>query len=144
MSRGFNPDTDDEPAGSAPPSTLRCNAHGCPHRRTVRTELGQLCSAHAAAPPHEWPALTAHLQHLAERGQRAAPPPAARAVIHDPERLRRAAAVLQARMSGAAGSREWAYRLREREQRGERLSKAQRDAWRAAIPRSLDHEAQEA
>lgn len=32
-----------------------------------------------------------------------------------------------------APSKAWAYRLRDREHRGERLSNAQRDAWRRAL-----------
>lgn len=42
---------------------------------------------------------------------------------------------------GGGGPRAWAERLREREQRGERLTKFQSEAWRAALREPIPEEA---
>lgn len=39
--------------------TLHCAAVGCPNRWAVDAGKGRLCSWHAWASPHEWPAITA-------------------------------------------------------------------------------------
>jgi hypothetical protein len=43
--------------------------------------------------------------------------------------------------AGTGGPRAWAERLREREQRGERLTKFQSEAWRAALREPISEEA---
>lgn len=52
----------------------------------------------------------------------------------DPERV--AAAMTKMRATQEASPKAWAYRLQIRERNGERLTKAQRDMWRAALNRN--------
>lgn len=57
----------------------------------------------------------------------------------DPEVVAKALAAVK--VEPHSTTREWAHRLREREQRGDRLTIAQRDMWRAALRvGSADHD----
>lgn len=58
-----------------------------------------------------------------------------------PERVKAVQGRLEGLVRGMQGSRdpkEWAWRLRERELGGDRLTKASRDMWREALARELD------
>lgn len=121
-------------------AALRCSAHGCPARWS--SDFGRkLCTAHAWADPHHWPAVTQEqidaeterairLQYPATKPPR--PPMTREQRVAIADRLRGA--------TNAAPSKDWAYALRDREHRGELVSTAQRDAWRRALGplRALD------
>lgn len=51
----------------------------------------------------------------------------------DPARVAREVAKMQAAKDAIRQAKDWAYRLQASERAGERLSKAQRDMWRAAL-----------
>jgi len=62
------------------------------------------------------------------------PPPTA-----NPEFVAKVLADLKKFAAGGNSGREWAYRLQLREMNGEKLTKAQRDMWRAAINSSPEN-----
>ena len=113
--------------------TLMCRASGCPNRWTVDAGNGKCCSAHAWADQHAWPCITQEqIDAETVRALRnAAPPPptprvnvaAARAAIR--ENL--------PKIGRGRPSKQWALDLKAREQRGEHLTPAQREMWRAAV-----------
>lgn len=112
---------------------LMCSAHGCPLRWSVN--FGEtLCSVHNRYERHDWPRVTEWLvgreeEEAFRRGNASASAPASRMTVEQKrevgQRLRRALR--------ASGGRQWAERLREREESGERLTDAQRSMWREAI-----------
>lgn len=55
----------------------------------------------------------------------------------DPERVREALAKLRPTKTQADSPKGWAWRLKAREESGERLTKAQRDMWRGALQAEL-------
>lgn len=121
---------------------LHCAAQGCPNTWTADIGNGRLCSWHHWRSPHLWPQITADLQDEVRRRARAV---AQRRVgtghdIDGPsvysreERL----AMLAHLREGLAGMgkqppKACAYALRAREAAGERLTLAQRGAWREAL-----------
>lgn len=114
--------------------TLMCQASGCPNRWSVDAGKGRLCSAHAWAERHQWPQITQE-QHDAEtaRALAAAAGPA-RTIRHFSQAdKRKVLQGLRRALGPRENPREWAHRLREREQRGEQLSQAQRDMWRSVL-----------
>jgi len=115
---------------------LMCTAHGCPNRWSVDAGNGKLCSAHAWVEPHLWPQISQEQQDAeterAWEASKAGPKPEVRhwskaekvAVLRE----------LRTLFTGQTKHpRAWAFALRDREQRGEKLSIAQREMWRAAI-----------
>ena len=71
------------------------------------------------------------------RDERQPPKPQLPAPPADPERIARA--VEQARTApDGIGPKDWAWRLKAREESGERLTKAQRDMWREALKDDLE------
>ena len=127
---------------------LMCKVDGCPNRWSYAEGLiGEgirgICSAHHAAPSHEWEAVTQHEQFASyERARQAAMPKPAPRFINRDERL----AVLQRLKAGILGANEpgraWAYRLKEREEAGEKLTRAQQQTWRQALEGRLVTEAE--
>jgi len=114
-------------------TALDCSAAGCPRRWSVDGGGGKLCSAHAWVSPGLWPRVTQELLDADADAARAtaAPRSPPRHVSRD-ERL----AVLEALRGVVArgtAARQWAVRLQQREQAGERLSGPQRSAWRVAL-----------
>lgn len=123
-------------AEAGPDHALMCSANGCPNRWTCDF-AGRLCSAHAHAERHEWPAVTQQQQDIeterayrAGRQQEPAPP---LTVERKRQMLSQMHAALAAIHAMPRDGRAWARSLRDREQGGERLTPAQRDMWRAAL-----------
>lgn len=111
---------------------LMCAAHGCPSRWSV--DPPRMCGAHAWADSHHWPQITQEqLDAETQRAMDAANPPAPqRFVKPDPVKLSRYLRKLADGIADAQRSpREWADRLRQREEAGDRLTPAQKDAWRS-------------
>lgn len=116
---------------------LMCAASGCPLRWSV--DFGTpLCSAHAGKDPLQWPAITQRVldAELAEAVRRDQPKPQAQ-VRHFTAADKRAVGQKLRQALRANGGRQWAERLREREERGEHLTDAQRAMWRQALGRGL-------
>jgi hypothetical protein len=95
-------------------------------------------------PPDAPPPTVLQFRHLAAQAPRKAaastlpaPPPA------NPERMRAELAKLK-RPDGEFDPKAWAWKLRAREQAGERLTLAQREMWRAALHVELARERIEA
>lgn len=117
---------------------LMCQADGCPHRWSVAEGFGDrirgLCSAHRWTDPRHWDAVTQRLHwRMADQSRRDMQPQAAPRLSRDEKvaLLQRVRAILTSQQDG--GSKAWAESLRDREQRGEKLSPAQRYAWRDAL-----------
>lgn len=110
--------------------TLDCQADGCPNRWSVEIDARRLCSAHAWSDPHLWPRITQEQRdYLADCARRSAGQKADTPRLSDAEKgalLRELRVIARGR---DANLREWASRLLERHQGGERLTKAQIDAY---------------
>lgn len=117
------------------PSQLRCRAAGCPNRWSVDRGNGPHCSAHEWAPAHQWPIITREqIDAARDRADDAAhPTPTQQYKRPDPKRLREYFERLADGIRKAGKGREWAVALQVREDSGERLTDAQRSAWRAAL-----------
>ena len=114
------------------PSSLMCGAHGCPNRWSI--DPPRMCGAHAWSDPHLWPQITQEQRDAeTQRAIAAVSPPAPqRFVKPDPLKLSRYLRRLADGIASAQHSpRAWADRLREREDAGERLTPAQKEAWRS-------------
>lgn len=116
-------------------SALMCRANGCPNHWSVSAENGACCSAHAWSDARYWPQITQEqLDAAADRALRKA------AQMHQPEpvpdvrRLRAELAKLGNAMRGATQNpKRWAWLIKAREERGEKLNDHQAKAWREAI-----------
>ncbi len=132
--RGYSPD-------------MMCSAHGCPNRWSVDAGAGRLCSAHAWASTHDWPRITqAQIDAETQRAIDAqSPKEAHRYVTPDPAKLHRYLRKMSDAIRNAQRNpRAWADRLREREEAGEMLTIAQREAWRSVRGLDLRYEEAEA
>lgn len=117
---------------------LMCAAAGCPNRWSVSLGNGRgTCSAHTWAPADQWPGITQReVDRETERAYQAAEdhPPVRSAPGKCPERLRgRLRAAVQSLAEQRPG-RDWAERLRAREEAGGDLTEFQRHAWRRVLP----------
>ena len=119
-----------------------CAARGCPRPWSSHVGKDRLCTRHAGRPPKEWPAITEQLLwEDAERARAAAP--MQRGLLEryrtppTPERIAAlraiGAGIVQAHESGESPLRRRWLELRERERRGERLTRYQAEAWRAGL-----------
>ena len=112
-----------------------CAANGCPNLWTA--EPGRLCRWHAAADPSHWPQVTDEMQrHIADLAlARANDRPAPCAPLGRQQKLELLAEMRAVDLAPERIGRDltWAYRLMEREKRGESLSQYQREAWRGAL-----------
>ena len=115
--------------------SLMCDAHGCPNRWSVDMGSGRLCSWHSRADKHDWPRVTQEMHdYITDMARAAAEPKPAPKQYTKAEKI----AILSklrayVNNAGPKDPKAWAYRLRDMEQRGEHLSKRQRDCWREAI-----------
>lgn len=115
-------------------AALMCTANGCPHRWSV--DFGtKLCSAHSSASdPLAWPEITQRLldaeADAAFRGQ--APRKQATHRHFSAADKKAVGQKLRAALRQRGGL-DWAHKLREREERGERLNAAQKACWRRAL-----------
>ena len=110
--------------------TLDCQADGCPNRWSVEIDARRLCSAHMWSDVHMWPRITQEQRdYLADRARRAAEPkpPAVKLSANEKDEIMRN--LKSFARSPKLEPRDWAHRLRERHQGGERLTKAQVDAY---------------
>lgn len=113
--------------------SLMCSAHGCPNRWSV--DIGRrMCSAHYHADPIEWPSVTEQ-QLWAETDRAAAnafpPSPVAPLTLEQKQEVLARMQEMGRRLPESLKA--WAYRLRDREQAGEKLTLFQREAWRGVI-----------
>lgn len=125
--------TADEPAA---PVSLNCAAIGCPNPWSVEAGGGRLCSAHAWIDRRDWPRATEAQNDAAiERARRRPEPsrPAAPLTREQKSAILRGLLVTVATLGRPSDPKAWARSLRQREESGERLTKAQRDAWRDAL-----------
>lgn len=114
---------------------LMCRVGGCPNPWSIDGPNGRCCSAHAWAQPHQWGRITdEQLDAQARRAMRAAADderkPRQRPLSTEAKRAIGQKLRLAIRQQGG---RQWAHNLRDREQRGERLTEAQRSMWREAL-----------
>lgn len=121
-----------------------CQARGCPRVWSIDTGGSHLCTAHATAVPHDWPAITERLLWLdaeAARRNAAHPPPEERGplacalVPPTPDQvaaLRAARDAIAERPRGNLVTSRW-LELRSRERAGETLTRYQAEAWRAGL-----------
>jgi hypothetical protein len=115
---------------AAPDRAQLCAANGCPNRWSVGP--ARLCSAHARADRHLWPQITQEQadaetdRSIAAQMPKPEPGPRRGPRPDEIEAMRRLSV-------GSADPKAWAKRLREREERGERLTGLQRSMWREAL-----------
>lgn len=115
---------------------LLCSANGCPMEWTVNFG-SRLCTYHAASAPRDWPSVTTGLHSRGLAGslptfakRQAWEAPRSNKTLTKEEKLE----VIKAMKVGViVEPRDWAYKLKAREEAGECLSKLQRDAWRQVI-----------
>jgi hypothetical protein len=115
---------------------LLCSAHGCPMEWTVNFG-SRLCTYHSSSSPRDWPSVTTGLHSRGLVGslptfakRQAFEPPRSGKTLTKEEKLE----VIKAMKVGViVQPRDWAYKLKAREEAGECLSKIQRDAWRQVI-----------
>ena len=112
---------------------LMCSAHGCPRRWTVDGDRGRACSAHYWASPEDWPRITEALQRSdVQRAIEDANREPVRPLTRD---QRRAVLGKLAKLGREPNDpKAWAHELRERHERGDRLSEADIAAYRRALP----------
>lgn len=117
---------------------LACRAEGCPRLWCIDMGNGKLCSAHdrTASTPQLWPQITAELREEDNERALRGPAPKKQPTYSLPierrrEILRGLQKALRAMTRGDPLS--GAKSLREREQRGEDLTLAQRQFWRQAL-----------
>lgn len=126
MRQTFDGSRDKQIANNAGESkALLCSAHGCPNLWS--TSDGNLCRWHAAAEPHQWPAITQEAQHeITERARRAgSPKPVARPyTLAEKQEVLKELSDLARNMN--SNPRAWLDRLRIREANGERMSPMQK------------------
>ncbi len=135
--RRYTFDERNDPASSAiDDRSGMCDAHGCPNRWAVDFGAGRLCSAHSRASFHLWPQVTqeqidAETDRAWRRSQHVEPAP-----VRSMSRADKAAAIASLRelASGPRGNPlAWARSLASRDAAGERLTIAQRAAYRDAL-----------
>jgi len=109
---------------------LMCVAHNCPNRWTVDAGSGRLCSKHAWADPLDWGAITQQIHAGAfTKAHRYEEPPR---VMTKDEKIG-TLLKLKDLFKMPQDPKDWAYRLQERERKGEKLSEIQRKMYRGAL-----------
>lgn len=127
-----------------------CRAFGCPERGTIsHSNVGPAgdsdwyCRFHFGVESHLWPEITRERMKAKDRGVKTEPLPelevrrtstGAIDIEHYRRALRSFAGV------GAVPSKDWAWRLKQREEGGESISEVQRSAWRVALRNSAPTE----
>jgi len=116
---------------------LRCRARECPNNWSVSD--GNLCSAHAFKEPKEWNAITDRELQIFAAKQKA---PTVQFRPVDIMTTAQKQSIIKNLMNvlkttGSTDYKEWAIRLKSREQSGERLNSIQRAAWREALRETL-------
>ena len=117
----------------------KCFAKGCPNWPSVTREGEKgLCSAHAWAPPYQWPRITdEQLDAQALRSAMHASSYRTEPTFNlTPEQ--RAALATSLRGPGVTDAKAWAYVLRARHEAGANLTQAQIDAYRAVTGTAAD------
>lgn len=115
---------------------LMCSAIGCPNRWSVTgCANGTCCSAHAWSDTRYWPQITQEqLDAQTDRALRNAARAYQPEPVADVRRLREELTKLGNNLRGAAQNPQaWAYRLKAREEAGEKLNDHQSKAWREVI-----------
>lgn len=117
---------------------LLCCAEGCPLRWSV--DFGaRLCTMHAGADPFAWPGITQRVLDIeADRAFRNQEPKPQVPRRHFTLAAKRDVGQRLRKALRNRGGRDWAERLRDLEERGQRLTDAQRAMWRAALGRGFE------
>lgn len=115
-----------------------CQAHGCPNRWSINDEKGRLCRWHRNADPMDWPKITTQLK--LGMAPTSPVPPERQAFPQDVERRKEIMQGLRATFGGGGLNKDWAYRLKAKEEAGEPINVAQKAAWRAALRYRNDEE----
>lgn len=112
-----------------------CRASGCPNRWAVDNGASRLCSAHATAEPKRWPEITQiEIWNETERARHRGEAEAWQAEL-DKAEVADGLRQLSTKLHGNGGDpKAWARVLKAREEAGEQLGRAQREAWRVALP----------
>jgi hypothetical protein len=111
-----------------------CDANGCPNRWSVNIS-GNLCTAHAWAEPHEWPAITEREQNRCFERQYREQPPAANEPVAPmtAEQKREVINAVREAMKAPVNHREWAHKLKARDDAGEPISLLQRAMYEGVL-----------
>lgn len=111
-------------------SSLNCAAHGCPNRWSFDAGT-KLCTAHAAAQPHDWSRVTA--EQLDAQTERAMRRPAQPTPIRPPTHAEKIATLKSlASVFKAKPARGWIADLQAKKDAGQYLTHAQRTMLRDA------------
>ena len=106
---------------------LLCSAFECPNRWSI--DMGRkLCSAHAWSDPHDWARITQEQHSARLTAIKPHYEPIKRFARHEKEE-----AIKRLHRLPKVDAKAWAYKLREMEQSGERLSPLQKQMWRNAL-----------
>lgn len=109
-----------------------CTAHECPNKWSVAPQY--LCGAHAWSDPRDWPRITDEQYRILAAKQNSPRQDGGNARPVSRDEIQQARNSLRAFVSGkGVDHKQWARRLKEREQSGERLTDIQRKMWRAAL-----------
>ena len=114
---------------------LRCQAHGCPMPWSSDFGMGRFCRWHRDKKPYEWPEITrfTQAQFDLEAQERQNKRNNRNERYANPEKLREILEMLAQKPDPL----DWARRLRQREESGEKLSMIQKEAWRKALKVTL-------
>lgn len=121
---------------AADPANRLCAVFGCEEVGSITnattgpsSACTWFCRHHFGADSHLWPEITRRVR-LARAGQRVEP-------VDNPyqgwTREQCQAEIRRIKSQPKGGPKAWAWKLRERELAGERLSQIQRENWRAAL-----------
>lgn len=107
-----------------------CQAHGCPNRWTINDSKGRLCRWHHHAEPYDWPRITSELR-LGKAPSNPITQPQISTLT--PERRQAINEFKSFARGDRRMDRSWAYKLKAKEEAGEKLSIAQKQLWRDAL-----------
>jgi hypothetical protein len=112
--------------------SLMCQAHECPNRWSVG--MSNLCSAHAWADPARWHEITNDQLRLFAAHQNA-PKRQTRPVdtLTYAQKKKVLEGLISTTKSQWQEGKDWAHKLKQRENDGEKLSQIQRKFWREAL-----------
>jgi hypothetical protein len=118
-------------------SARMCSAHGCPMEWSINNG-SRLCSHHAAADTSQWREITDRLVVKVAMGGFTKEEKTPSYTLSKEERKE----IVQRLKSASipAPSKEWALRLKRREEAGETLTHTQKVMWRSALHLRSDHD----
>lgn len=124
VSRGKQDEPDDD-------KHLMCQAPECPARYSVQRESGHYCSRHAWSHRHDWDRITSENYQAVLERKKPKPPPTYTTSYETRSKI--IASLKETMACEKQENKNWAYKLRERHDAGELLSKIQIDAYKVAL-----------